>query len=625
LDDYADYSSLLYGVGFPGAYAIIKAGCYCSNEVEWVESNRLSREGVAITKADKNQLASNKQKENAVDALIEVCESQTKEIQELQRKCRSLENCIKDLKRNISYFLEKEAVSTPISRHVHSVPSTVTDTSDSCTLTRTESDTVASTVCNVGSVGSGSDTDVPEIDKLSPDSLTEQELQDKPQMPFKLPNNTKHLIIGDSNLQHLVTRRMSLDGSTQIRTFRGATIGDMIDVLSSSTPTENITKCILHVGTNNITTSLTKEEMSRIITQYDELLSTAQIIMPAAEIAVSAIPPQRPWMKSPICAAFNARLQSLCADRKVLFLSHIQLWQRDLHNRLDPLILRDKVHLSNKGLGLLLRDVKSFLFRSPEEASPNGAKDEVGRTMMRGHAQAQTGANCNETFAAVTARMPNPGLSKTSDASQYLHPDDRTPLSSTVHPSRPTENIQLLQSVMDSRQPEVETTGRGRDDLPGHYLPDTVLHEPPSFHPDTSAFSLQPPIEFESPSMSSLMNTNPSLSVPFLAYGNPTPLHFQVHSLQPSSMKYCVPFQHQDQTIPQATCPQLLPTMPYLPHIQYQMHQPLMSMQHMLPSALHQCIHEGQFQTLSHPLAPHIPPQLTQPPYPGYWGNQLYV
>jgi hypothetical protein len=83
--------------------------------------------------------------------------------------------------------------------------------------------------------------------------------------------------------------------------------------------------------------------------------------MPDAKIAVSALPPLKPWGKSKTAHLLNGELMELCRLKRAVFLAHSELWVVDEDGKLDPRILRDKVHLSQSGLGLFLRDTKPFL------------------------------------------------------------------------------------------------------------------------------------------------------------------------------------------------------------------------------------------------------------------------
>ena len=177
------------------------------------------------------------------------------------------------------------------------------------------------------------------------------------------------LVLGDSNLKNISQKRLSPSRSTQVRTYRGATTLQMSDILQGTRTADHIKRVVLSVGTIDICKG---RNMKAIVDSYTTLLLEAGHTFPEAAIAVAAIPPQNTATKNKIIMAVNKKLQELCDERGVVFLPQRYLWDfvTKNHMREDSSILSDQIHLSGKGLGLFLRDIKAFLF--PEAVKKRG-------------------------------------------------------------------------------------------------------------------------------------------------------------------------------------------------------------------------------------------------------------
>jgi hypothetical protein len=162
-------------------------------------------------------------------------------------------------------------------------------------------------------------------------------------------------------MKNISQKRLNAKGDVLVRTFRGAKIVDLHKVFSSiKTPTPAIKRVVLHVGTNN-TANARNVELDKLLAEYICLVDEVHSKLPEAKIAISSIPPSRPWTNLKTVRAVNMALQGLCADMRLTFLPHAALWKEDNNGKIDPTVLSDKVHLSQSGLGFLLRDIKAFL------------------------------------------------------------------------------------------------------------------------------------------------------------------------------------------------------------------------------------------------------------------------
>ena len=325
-----------------------------------------------------------------VGELTDRCNWAEEQIKVSQRKCQGLEQAVHNLKKEKAAAAQSTSIEvvTQQGRYARALQGSHPDHSSQPNPTNTDpgnsqrappppppfSDSGLDGVKGINSTGSSSlrQTRPPppppssnsSLDGVkdinSPDSSGLR--QTRPATPLRLPANTTKLIIGDSNLRRIEMKRLSASGEVQVRTFSGAKIADLQEVFSNFPQTTTIKRLVLHVGTNNISSGKhQKEDIDQLIGQYKSLITTVRSKLSEATVAVSAVPPLRTWSKLRTSRAFNSALRDMCKTTKTAFLSHDALWKEDREGRIDPSVLMDPVHLSPAGLGLFLRDVKSFL------------------------------------------------------------------------------------------------------------------------------------------------------------------------------------------------------------------------------------------------------------------------
>jgi hypothetical protein len=315
-----------------------------------------------------------------VDDLNARCAQQDKDISILQRKCQSLEQSLKDLKRERA--CECRSKSSPAKHNGPPSPSSSPDPKAQVLVT--EPPPHPHTVQFSSPSLSGSSSSPPQSPPLpshkphslstpaevhtidgSKDNSSALSTQLRNPAPLKLTPTASSLFIGDSNLKNVNPKRLSAKGDVQVRTYRGAKASDLRRVLAATKPVSTVKRVILHIGTNDVA-SARNFNVDAFVAEYSTLLDVAQNTFPEAKIGVSAIPPQRPWAKSRIVRTLNVALRDLCKDIGATNLPHETLWREDESGMLNPDLLGDKVHLSNLGLGLLLRDCKPFLVGKAE-------------------------------------------------------------------------------------------------------------------------------------------------------------------------------------------------------------------------------------------------------------------
>ena len=189
---------------------------------------------------------------------------------------------------------------------------------------------------------------------------------------IKLNPKCRNLLIGDSNMKNVVRRRLDNTGKTEVRTYRGATIKTLTDIIGKSTmkypQVEKITFC---VGTNDCSRGLIDE--FKIIHDYEQLLVKTRNIFPTAEISVLAIPPMANTKVNQALININKHLRNLVKRKNALFMACNSLWYHvGKDGYVDNGVLTDSVHLSTWGLGLLLQNVIPFFYHQQPGSLANG-------------------------------------------------------------------------------------------------------------------------------------------------------------------------------------------------------------------------------------------------------------
>ena len=205
--------------------------------------------------------------------------------------------------------------------------------------------------------------------------LTGQNLNENSSDKFKYKfhlsdEKCKNVLLGDSNMKTINRVRLDKTKQTEIRTYRGATIQSLANIIDSSDSTyphvENVYLCIGSVdcGRRFI-------DENKIISDYENLLVKIRNVFPAAKIAISAIPPQRNRYTNKYIWKVNLSLKSLAKEKNVSFSSCSGLWMHvNKTGEVDDGLLVDNIHLSPRGIGLLLRPIINFFFGQRRQDAP---------------------------------------------------------------------------------------------------------------------------------------------------------------------------------------------------------------------------------------------------------------
>jgi hypothetical protein len=193
---------------------------------------------------------------------------------------------------------------------------------------------------------------------------------------------------------------------------------------------------------------------------------------PDAKIAVSGIPPLKPWGKSKVAHQLNMELIDLCYMRRVTFLPHDALWEVDEDGLLNPRILRDKVHLSPEGLGYFLRDTKPFLTGARQRHSSAASAYHYNtndRSMSYASAAGgHDGSREGNNTASKRSSLQNADI-------QGKGATGRPDTSSCHEPDRCSDNYGVSRGRGDSVQArgDAMTVNRSRAGAQPHYVDDS--------------------------------------------------------------------------------------------------------------------------------------------------------
>ena len=172
---------------------------------------------------------------------------------------------------------------------------------------------------------------------------------------INLPSGCRSVWLGDSNLRRINKRRLDRTGVTEVRTLPGTDVTRLTTLIAESGSFPEVGKVVLSVGTNDVNPQRISADSFK--KRYKKLIDTALSHFPNAQVAVTAIPPQTQHKYNRSICELNDMLSTLDCT----FINLGNFWDRD-GNIASRELLSDKVHLSAKGVGILVRDVKTFLY-----------------------------------------------------------------------------------------------------------------------------------------------------------------------------------------------------------------------------------------------------------------------
>ena len=199
-------------------------------------------------------------------------------------------------------------------------------------------------------------------------------------MSLRISNKLcKNILLGDSNLKMVDRSRLDKTKSTEVRTYRGASVRKLDEYVASADQTyPDVERLSLSVGSVDCARRYVDAEV--FINDYENLLSTAEKIFPNAAIGITSIPPNGNPQTTKNIWKLNNALKSLTKNRNHRFCNCDSLWTHVNPSNGDVdngLLYPDKIHLTPYGVALLLRPIKSHFFshlrREENKATPSSA------------------------------------------------------------------------------------------------------------------------------------------------------------------------------------------------------------------------------------------------------------
>ena len=214
-----------------------------------------------------------------------------------------------------------------------------------------------------------------------------------------------------------------------MKSVGGLTLQTTIDILSVTYPCRYVESVTVHVGTNDVAKGRSDSEISKdTMTMLDKL----RVVYPNARLFISGILPQKGKRLVHI-VTLNERLLALCKEAGVVFIYNKEdFLAKDSFP--SHLFMRDKYHLSQTGLGILLRGIRK------------------ARSMLGGAGSSEPIAalspDSSDHFPALEASNPQGGrLSVMSEVSSR-----RKGGQSTGHPARREHQRHVPGSVEHPRR-----------------------------------------------------------------------------------------------------------------------------------------------------------------------------
>ena len=199
---------------------------------------------------------------------------------------------------------------------------------------------------------------------------------------LRIPKSCKNVLLGDSNLKMVERTRLDNTKSTEIRTYHGASVKKLNEYVSSSQYTyPDVKKVSLSVGSVDCSRRYLDEET--LINDYDRLLSNAKKIFPSAALSIVSIPPHGNSQTTKAIWKINKGLKSLASHRNVTFCYCEALWMHTCADGSvdDGILARDNIHLTLRGVGLMLRPITKFFFGNQRYEQPRSKLDSSQATL----------------------------------------------------------------------------------------------------------------------------------------------------------------------------------------------------------------------------------------------------
>ena len=166
------------------------------------------------------------------------------------------------------------------------------------------------------------------------------------------PPKKSAFIVGDSMIKkidgYLLTSSINHKYIVKVRPFVTAKTDDMYDHIKPTQRNFQPNVYISHVGTNDLPTDMTPEEISKKIITFSKHLKSED-----NEVVVSGIVPRGDSYKEK-AEAVNKVLKDTCTKENMHFICHSNI---NVKRHLN----RSNLHLNDNGISALVRNFKNFL------------------------------------------------------------------------------------------------------------------------------------------------------------------------------------------------------------------------------------------------------------------------
>ena len=254
------------------------------------------------------------------------------------------------------------------------------------------------------------------------------------QKSLRIPTSCRNALLGDSNLKMVDRTRLDNTKSTEVRTYRGASVKKLQEyVASSEREYPHVQKVLLSVGSVDCSRRYIDEET--FICDYADLLSSVEKTFPSASIGIVSIPPHGNPQATEFISRINSALKKLARQRNVTFCYSESLWMHvGPRGDVDGGILAgDNIHLTLRGVGLFLRPITKFFFWSQRNDQLSRSKNSSTRPVQQEGSKSPALATSQSAQEISQHRSP-------SSTGGYPSCDGETPEHLLPSPNTPTPN-----------------------------------------------------------------------------------------------------------------------------------------------------------------------------------------
>ena len=181
---------------------------------------------------------------------------------------------------------------------------------------------------------------------------------DGPRLHLPRVGTFSRLVVGDSNLAMVDKHRFDSSGNTHVITLRGTTTARLSASMDNTEPRQDVNHVVFQVGTNDLTIQISAN--NNMIDSFSKLIDSARRIFPRARIGISSILPRRGIPLTTVLR-LNRSLETMCNKRNVALIGDQSMFLAKTDSFPRHLFKSDKIHLNQKGVGVLLAAIKRHL------------------------------------------------------------------------------------------------------------------------------------------------------------------------------------------------------------------------------------------------------------------------